>query len=211
MEGPRKIQEFEVRGEKRFFRKMPVITQSNFKAYWAFPAEDGRTWGAVFWLDTSGQHALQRLGVANRGQYLAAAVNRQPADVQIIDNVPGDGRIVIWKNLSPELFAVIDKQKKIRRIGEPATPAALARREGGAPASGVPNTGRLPAGAPLPEGAVVGRIDPATLREASLVEPSAPRKPVPARTRAAEVPFSSDETLDRPDLRPLPEPQPSRN
>jgi hypothetical protein len=40
MEGPKKIQELPVRGETRHFRKMPVITQRNFKAYWAFPAED---------------------------------------------------------------------------------------------------------------------------------------------------------------------------
>jgi hypothetical protein len=217
MEGPRKIQELEVRGETRHFRKMPVITQRNFKAYWAFPAEDGRSWGAVFWLDTSGQHALQRLGVANRGQYLAAAVNRQPADVQIIDKVPDDGRIVIWKNLSPELFAVMDKEKKIRRIGEAATPAALALRANAAPAgpAAVP-TGRLPAGAPLPDGAVVGRIDPATLRDAALVEPASgsTRRPAPKKApapRPADAPFTPDDSLERPDLRPLPEPVPSRN
>ena len=208
MEGPRKIQELQVRGETRHFRKMPVITQRNFKAYWAFPAEDGRTWGAVFWLDTTGQHVLQRLGVANRGQYLAVAVNRQPADVIVIDKVPEDGRIVIWKNLSPELFAVIDKEKKIRRIGEAVTPEALARRASQAPV--VPASGgRLPAGAPLPDGAVVGRLDPAVERDASLDAPSGrgratPKKPAPRRTTPA--PFSPDDPMEHPELRPLPEP-----
>lgn len=207
MEGPRKIQELEVRGETRHFRKMPVITQRNFKAYWAFPAEDGRTWGAVFWLDTTGQHVLQRLGVANRGQYLAVAVNRQPADVIVIDKVPEDGRIVIWKNLSPELFAVIDKEKKIRRIGEAVTPQALALRASEAPV--VPASGGTPAGAPLPDGAVVGRLDPAVERDASLEAPSArgratPKKPAPRP--AVPTPFSPDDPFERPELRPLPEP-----
>jgi hypothetical protein len=218
MEGPRKIQEFEVRGEMRYFRKMPVLTQRNFKAYWAFPAEDGRTWGAVFWLDTSGQHALRRLGVANRGQYLATAVNRQPADVLMIDRVPEDGRIVVWKNLSPELFAVIDKEKKIRRIGDPATPAALARRGSAAAASGVSGVsgGRafLPDGSPLPDGAVVGRIDPATLNDAALVGPAPGARRAaskPSKPRAGDEPFGPDDTLERPDLRPVPEPAPSRN
>lgn len=212
MEGPRKIQEFEVRGEMRYFRKMPVLTQRNFKAYWAFPAEDGRTWGAVFWLDTSGQHALQRLGVANRGQYLAAAVNRQPADILMIDRVPEDGRIVVWKNLSPELFAVIDKEKKIRRIGDPATPAALARRGAAAPAS-VASGGRafLPDGSPLPDGAVVGRIDPATLNDAALVGPASGGRRAAPKARAGDEPFGPDDTLERPDLRPVPEPAPTRN
>ena len=214
MEGPRKIQELAVRGETRHFRKMPVITQRNFKAYWAFPAEDGRTWGAVFWLDTTGQHVLQRLGVANRGQYLAVAVNRQPADVVMIDKVPEDGRIVIWKNLSPELFAVIDKEKKIRRIGEAVTPEALARRAPAAPAVAASggSAGRLPPGAPLPDGAVVGRLDPAIEREASLDTPPPPRrrpeppkKPAPSRP-ATPAPFGPDDPMERPGLGPLPEP-----
>jgi hypothetical protein len=212
IEPPKMIQELPVRGETRYFRKMPILTQRNFKAYWAFPAEDGRSWGAVFWLDTGGQHALQRLGVANRGEYLAIAVNRQPADILVIDKVPEDGRIVIWKNLPSELFTIIDKEKKIRRIGEPVTPEALARRSSQAPAapSAEPIT-RLPEGAPLPDGAVVGRIDPATLRDASLVDPvpasrarPAPKKPAPRRGPAA--PFSPDDPLERPELRPLPEP-----
>lgn len=215
MEGPRKIQELPIRGETHYFRKMPVITQRNFKAYWAFPAEDGKSWGAVFWLDTTGQHVLQRLGVANRGQFLAVAVNRQPADVVLIDKVPEDGRIVIWKNLPSELFAVIDKEKKIRRIGDPATPQALAQRAV-SPAAPVgagterAAVSRLPEGAPIPDGAVVGRIDAATVRDASLDPPPArgskkpaPKKPTPPRGTA---PFSPDDPLERPDLRPLPEP-----
>lgn len=216
MEGPRKIQEMEIRGETRYFRKMPVITQRNFKAYWAFPSEDGRSWGAVFWLDTTGQHVLQRLGVANRGQYLAVAVNRQPADVVTIDKFPEDGRIVIWKNLSPELFVVIDKEKKIRRIGEPVTPGALARRAAEAPAVPATTTGRLPDGAPLADGAIVGRIDPTTLQDASLPEPGskstrrgAPKKAPPKR--GAPPPFTPDDPLEHPELRPLPEPAPARN
>ena len=164
MEGPRKIQELAVRGETRHFRKMPVITQRNFKAYWAFPAEDGR--------------------------------------------------IVIWKNLSPELFAVIDKEKKIRRIGEAVTPEALARRAPAAPAvaASAGSAGRLPPGAPLPDGAVVGRLDPAIEREASLDTPPPPRrrpeppkKPAPSRP-ATPAPFGPDDPMERPGLGPLPEP-----
>jgi len=216
MEGPRKIQELPIRGETRYFRKMPVITQRNFKAYWAFPSEDGRSWGAVFWLDTTGQHVLQRLGVANRGQYLAVAVNRQPADVVLIDKVPEDGRIVIWKNLPPELFAVIDKEKKVRRIGDAVTPQALASRRAAIPtAPANAPVARLPEGAMLPDGAIVGRIDPATVRDAALVDPAPPRRPAQQKPatprRTAPPPFSPDDPLEHPELRPLPEPTPGRN
>lgn len=217
MEGPRKIQSFPINGETRHFRKMPVITQRNFKAYWAFPSDDGRTWGAVFWLDTTGQHVLQRLGGAHRDQYLAAVVNMRPADVVTIDKIPEDGRIVIWRNLTPELFALMDKDKKIRRIGEAATAEALARRAPAAPAA--PAAGPvtpLPPGAPLPDGAVVGRIDPATLRDASLVDPVTPggRRSNTKKTsggRSAPPPFSPDDPLEHPELRPVPEPGPGRN
>jgi hypothetical protein len=166
----------------------------------------------VFWLDTTGQHVLQRLGVANRGEYLAVAVNRQPADVVVIDKVPEDGRIVIWKNLPPELFAVIDKDKKVRRIGEPVTPESLARRASEAPAPPSADVvRRLPEGAPLPDGAVVGRIDPATLRDAALVEPLSPKpsrtvpKKAPPR-RSTPAPFSPDDPLENPESAPLHEP-----
>jgi hypothetical protein len=136
----------------------------------------------------------------------------------MIDRVPEDGRIVVWKNLSPELFAVIDKEKKIRRIGDPATPAALARRGSAAAASGVSGVsgGRafLPDGSPLPDGAVVGRIDPATLNDAALVGPAPGARRAaskPSKPRAGDEPFGPDDTLERPDLRPVPEPAPSRN
>jgi hypothetical protein len=130
----------------------------------------------------------------------------------MIDRVPEDGRIVVWKNLSPELFAVIDKEKKIRRIGDPATPAALARRGAAAPAS-VASGGRafLPDGSPLPDGAVVGRIDPATLNDAALVGPASGGRRAAPKARAGDEPFGPDDTLERPDLRPVPEPAPTRN
>lgn len=220
MEGPRKIQEFPINGEPRHFRKLPVITQRHFKAYWAFPADDGKTWGAVFWLDTSGQHVLQRLGGAHRGQYLAAVVNARPADVVTIDKIPEDGRIVIWRNLSPELFAVMDKDKKIRRIGERATPEALARRSPSAtsrPAAGTPGT-PLPEGTRLPDDAVVGRIDPATLRDATLNDPAPARGGRRGATRPANEsrtgpppPFSPNDSLEPPDPRPSPQPARPRN
>jgi hypothetical protein len=213
MEPPRTLQDFEINGEKRHFRKMPVLTQRNFKAYWAFPAEDGKSWGAVFWLDNSGQHVVERLGVANREQYLAVAVNRTPVDVQTIDKAPTDGRIVVWKGIPAGLFKIIDKEKKIRRVGPAAgTDAAstAARRSKDAPA---PRTSQKPPGAPLPDDAVVGRIDAATLdsatRDLKRATPPAkrPSKPAkPAQPVATDgIPFTADPTIERPDLVPLPD------
>jgi len=166
-EGKRKIQSMEINGETRHFRVNPVLTQANIKAYWAFPAADGRSWGAVFWLDAGGHHTLQRIGVANRGQFLAAAVNRIPVDVLLIDDVPPDFRIVVWKGLPLELFRAIDKEKKIRRMGEAPSAGALAARAARAPAA-APTPVRAPGaplparagGAPFPENAVLTGADP---------------------------------------------------
>lgn len=210
IEGERKVKEYEINGAKRYFRMMPVITQRNFKAYWAFPAADGKSWGAVFWLDTSGSHVLQRLGAGNRGQYLAAAVDRIPADLVMIDNVPNDSRIVIWKNLSSELFTKIDKEKKIRRIGDQATPETLARKAAELPPAPAAAAGGLPADFPLPEGAVVGDIDPATLRDAT--SDLAPSRQKPAARKPAtpaapvDAPFGPDDSLEKPNIAPLPTP-----
>ncbi len=209
VEGERHVEMHVINGEKHWFRKNPLITQMNFKAYWPFPAADGKTWGAVFWLDHGGQHQLQVIG-AMRGQYLAAAVNRNAVDIQVIDRVPNDGRIVIWKNLPPELFAMIDKQKKIRRIGEKVTgPPPLAGGGG--------RTGDLPAGAPLPEGAVVGRVDPAALDAATADMDLEKKKPVPKPSKKPAKkeddgdfpPFQPDAKPEKVDITPLPEP--SRN
>ncbi len=202
-EGVRKVQEAKLNGKTYYFRKQPLITHSNFRAYWPFPADDGQTWGAVFWLDTGGQHALQRLG-GQRDQYLAAAVNRMPVDFQYIDEAPTDGRIVIWKNLSPQLFEMMDKEKRVRRIGGTTDSGPYTR--GG--------TRRQGDGAPLPEGAVVGNIDGRTLDSATRGLAPAPRPArstrAPRPAAAGAPPFSPDNSQDRPDLTPLTEPRSSR-
>jgi hypothetical protein len=211
MEPPRTIQSFEVNGEKRYFRKLPVLTHRNFKAYWAFPAEDGKTWGAVFWLDNAGKHVVEAIGAGSRGQYLATAINRMPIEVQKIDNAPTDGRLVIWKGIPFEMFKLMDKEKKIRRIGEPATadPAAMAaRRVRDNPAR---RTSEAPAGAPLPDDTVVSRIDPATLdaatRDMRRVSTPAKKSSKASRSGVAEdIPFRADSELDL----PLPEPDVKR-
>jgi hypothetical protein len=170
IEGPKKVKPLPINGETRYFRIMPLFTQANIKAYWPFPTEDG-SHGAVFWLDTTGQHVVERVGVANRGQFLATAVNRVPVDLLMVDGPVSDGRIVVWKGLAPELFQMIDKEKKIKRVSG-GSPALAARQSAATPRGAGPV-----AGAPLAEGAVVGDIDPAVLESAtSDLEPAAPKK-----------------------------------
>jgi hypothetical protein len=217
LEPPRTIQEFEINGEKRHFRKMPVLTQRNFKAYWPFPAEDGKSWGAVFWLDSPGQHVVERLGHANRGQFLAIAINRMPVDVQLIDTAPSDGRLVIWKGIPAELFPIIDKEKRIRRIGPApgADRSAVAGRRGTRTTAAPREPRTTPVdNVPLPENAVVGPIDRATLDSAhrDLRPPASParRSARPRPPADAALPFPPDAELDRPDIVPLPEPDPKR-
>jgi hypothetical protein len=130
-DGAKRVKPIEVLGENRYFKTSPTLTQNNVTQYWPFRSQDGQTWGAVFWLNDSGGRALQRIGAANRGQLLAAAVDRVPVDILYIDAQPTDSRIVIWKGLGPHLFKRIDEAKKIKRLGDglpggnPAPPAVV--------------------------------------------------------------------------------------
>ena len=217
IEGPKKVKPFPVNGETKYFRTMPIFTQINIKSYWPFPSEDGSQ-GAVFWLDTTGQHVLERVGVANRGQYVAAAVNRVPIDLLLVDGQVSDGRIVIWKGLAPELFQMIDKEKKIKRVTGGSTAMATRR-----PAAAATRAGTNPvAGIPLPDGAVVGDVDPAVLDAATAdFETGATKKktawnpfkrfrkedPNPAASKpATSKPATSRPEPSRSALPPLPEP-----
>lgn len=199
-EGVRKVQQATVNGKTLYFRKQPIITHANFRAYWPFPADDGKTWGAVFWLDTSGQHALQRLG-GQRDQYLAAAVNRVPVDFQYIDAAPMDGRIVIWKNLTPELFELMDREKRVRRVGDKTYSEQSSRRKGSSRRSASPV--EPGPGAPLPEGAVVGHIDPATLEAVDSELSSRPAKKGNSRPSRQ----ASSNVWDNPEAVPVTEPR----
>jgi hypothetical protein len=172
IEGPKKVKPFPVNGETKYFRTMPLFTQINIKSYWPFPSEDG-SFGAVFWLDTTGQHVLQRVGAANRGQYLLTAVNRVPVDLLVVDGPAPDGRIVVWKGLPNELFQLIDKEKKIKRVSD-GTPPVASRRSRGRDASS-PSDPRVDF--VLPDGAVVGDVDPAVLESATAdLDAGAPKK-----------------------------------
>jgi hypothetical protein len=166
IDGPKKVKPLSVNGETHYFRLSPLFTQNNIQSYWPFQSQDGQSWGAVFWLDNTGQHVLERVGVANRGQFVAAAVNRVPLDLLYVDGQAKDHRIVIWKGLSPEIFKAIDATKKIRRLSNPAPAAVAAAGQIGRAAAAPVGTNPV-AGAPLPDGAVVSDLDPASLDAAT--------------------------------------------
>ncbi len=202
-DGKTKVMEHEVLGEKRYFRIMPAVTQKDIKAYFPFKAEDGQTWGAAFWLDTSGQHALQRVGVGNRQQFLAAAVNRVPVDIQLIDNAPEDNIVVIWKGLDEKLFPLFDK--KFKRLGAAGAGAGVAAAPAKEEKSGFSFFGKgkkkdaefKPAADPTGD-FPVGPVGP---------EPGVAKKPAPpAKTKGAfpkdvHTPLREDPSITR-----LPEP-----
>lgn len=204
-EGEKRVKPLQIGGEMRHFRVSPLFTQSRIEAYWPFRAADG-TWGAVFWLDHTANNILQRVGVANRGRLILTAVNRVPVDYLLVDGQPPDNRIVVWRGLSPELFSIIDKEKKIRRV------------KGGSPELAAQGpAGELPqlTDAPLPEGAV---DDPATRAavEAATADLPLPDQPPPARRpqtggepELPEPPFR-DPLSEIPRVSPLPQDDPIR-
>jgi hypothetical protein len=225
IDGPKKVKQFAINGERRYFRLSPLFTQNNMTSYWPFQSEDGQTWGAVFWLDRTGQHVLERVGVANRGQFVAAAVNRVPLDVLYVDGQPKDNCIVIWKGLSPEIFKVIDASKKIKRRSDPSPVLAATAQPTDATSVAV---GTSLVATPLPEGAVVSDIDPAILEAATAdtplnskkekqsggwnpikwlkkeKEPKAPKPALEPQRRSAPS-AQSEAATEQPAVLPLPE------
>ena len=224
VEGDKRVKPIAIRGENHHFRLSPIATQANFKSFWAFPSEDGRSYGAVIWLDSTAKHTLELVGLRDRGKYLAVAVNRVPVDFLWVDGAPKDGRLVIWKGLPMEIFPLMEKMK-IKRIGPtpaPGSPPALAsaasRPRSSSPSGTEP---ALSADFPLPEGAVVGPVSSAELHAATADmkldrggEPRAARaaarpaaaKPSgkPRSSSGQEPPFQPDPNVEKPDLTPLP-------
>ncbi|MGI8604243.1 MAG: hypothetical protein ACR2OZ_14805 [Verrucomicrobiales bacterium] len=208
-DGAKRVKSFEVQGETRYFKTSPTLTQNNIKSYWPFPSQDGQTWGAMFWLDESGGKALQRIGAANRGQLITAAIDRVPVDILYVDAQPPDARIVIWKGLGPSLFKRIDQQKKIKRLANPSStlaanpaPAAIkgARQSVAAIINAATADLPLPANPKKPR-----RAAPATppRSEAKLPELPAPALP-------EELPFQPDPKVEKPQVVPLPGPRPNQ-
>jgi hypothetical protein len=115
-------------GRTIYMQTMPLITEKEITAYYAFPATDGSgTMGAYFKLDDHGRNLLGQHTMARRGEYLLAFFNgRHVVDLRI-DRGVTDGIVCIPRGLTPtdaELLSIT-----FREIGKEHVSPSQKRKE----------------------------------------------------------------------------------
>lgn len=123
-EGRNVIFEQMVAGEKKVFRIIPEITTSDIVAYRTFPSETG-DFGIEFQLNDRARKRLYSLSSTHQNKWLVAQANGRVVDAVIIDRPVQDGRIVIWKGISPQEVKALEGT--LPYIGE--TPAQFKQRK----------------------------------------------------------------------------------
>jgi len=87
-------------GQTIYMQTMPLITEKEIVAYYAFPARDG-SMGAYFKLDAHGSNLLGQHTMAHRSEYMLAFFNgRHVVDLHI-DRGVTDGILSIPQGLTP--------------------------------------------------------------------------------------------------------------
>ena len=115
-DGEKRVFPRNVLGEERFFRISPEITETNFKAFYPFKADDGTSFGATFFLDDKAALRLDQLTTADQGKFVLAVVDGQPVDYMTIDKPVTDGVITIWRGLSQEHLEFMEKKLKVPAV-----------------------------------------------------------------------------------------------
>ncbi|MES2995346.1 MAG: hypothetical protein V4733_00885 [Verrucomicrobiota bacterium] len=115
MDNPKMIFPQTVNGRNLFFRRVPEIGSKDIQSFAPFPADDGQ-YGLVLQLKPTAANRIFAVTTANQGQWLLALVNGRVADAVIVDKPINDGRLVIWKRVTLEDIALLDKE--LPRTGE---------------------------------------------------------------------------------------------
>lgn len=116
-EGSKFVVPSQVDGKPYFFRVVPDVSARHFKAFRAFPAEDG-SFGVILYLSENGQRAMDIMTQTNRGRLMRTIVNGRVVGTLTIDGDVRDGKFVIWSGLdAPDLKLM---SKKLKRMDVPA-------------------------------------------------------------------------------------------
>ncbi len=116
-EGPKFVVPSQAAGKPYFFRVVPDVSARHFKAFRAFPAEDG-SFGVILHLSENGQRAMDIMTQTNRGRLMRTIINGRAVGTLTIDGDVRDGRLVVWSGLdAPDLKLMA---KKLKRLDIPA-------------------------------------------------------------------------------------------
>lgn len=117
-EAPKFARKVKTLAGEGYFRKVPEVSSQDIIAFSPFPADDKKTYGIVFKLNTKATRRLQASTTMNQGKLLLALVNGQALGVVRIDKPVKDGMLVIWSGVKLEEIKLYDQVAP--RIGEDA-------------------------------------------------------------------------------------------
>ena len=115
-EAPRFARKVRTLAGEKYFRKVPEVSTRDIVSFSPFPADDKKTYGLVFKLNSQASRRLQATTSANRGKLLLALVNGQALGVVRIDKPVTDGMLVIWSGVTQQEIKRYDMVAP--RIGE---------------------------------------------------------------------------------------------
>lgn len=115
-DNPREIFPMELNGRKFIFKRVAQFSQRQIVAFEPFAAPDGQGNGVVLQLDVSGRNALEYVTRVQQGELLLTMCNGVPIDLVQTDRPVSDGRFTIWRGISDETIAQMDK--KLPRLSQ---------------------------------------------------------------------------------------------
>ncbi len=109
VEHPSEIMRIPISGRQMTFKKVPEFSQRSIAAFEPFPAENGQGNGVLLQLDAKGKNYLEAVSRLSQGMIILTMVNAMPVDMVQLDEPITDGRFTIWRGLSDESIADMDK------------------------------------------------------------------------------------------------------
>lgn len=108
-DNPKMIFGAKVGGEDRYFRRVPDVSIKDVVSFNPFPADDGQTYGAVFYLKPHVARRFSALTNAAQGSWFITQVNGRVMDAMMIDKQIDDGMVVVWKGIFLQDINLLDK------------------------------------------------------------------------------------------------------
>lgn len=115
-DNPKMIFAENVSGKVRVFRRMSEISEKDIESFAPFPAADGASAGLMIRLKGAGARRLAAVTATNPDHWMVARINGRSIDAVLIDRQINDGKLVIWKGVTPLEIQQLDKIAP--RIGE---------------------------------------------------------------------------------------------
>jgi hypothetical protein len=115
-DNPKMIFPHALRGEEKYFRRIPEVTTKDIAAFSPFPSDDQASYGVVLELKKIPSGRILTATQSNSGKWLACQAFGRVIDAVLIEEAIADGKLVIWSGLTMEEIRLMDEA--MPRIGE---------------------------------------------------------------------------------------------